>query len=185
MHFTTFALCALLVAAGQSDVRTKSVHDYVEMGVSYINIAAPKHGIQPEDVERWAAILNAAEEQQEFMRLQYGAYADRYNAHLDRVAPQYLEECAQTNAIVTGTGRSNESVKVLAFLLRSSKRLWADLEQLDNEYLDSISPALTEEQIAQLAVCRGEISRRNSRTSRFLTRWADMELRMVWGGSGQ
>jgi hypothetical protein len=181
----TIAMCgAAGPAAASETARPNVLEDYVEMGRGYLHLALipGRAALQSEELERWAAILNASDAQRRFIRVQYDSFLDRHNALMDERAPAYLDLAATASTVYADAGgNSPEFASVSATRERAAARLMREIERVEREFIESLSPVLSEEQAERLPVLYGLAGRRQCRASYGLRlRWSTVELREHW-----
>lgn len=181
MWLLPYCCMALSCAAAGSDVRAKTVFDYVEPRVRYANIAVSFEVLRPADVERWGQLLNVSDAQLQLMQSQYAGFVEQHNALLDREALRLLHASVDIHLAREAEGgyTSAHSDRMTA-LLRQGARLRRQLEQVEQAYIDSIEPFLTEEQVLRVPVLRNEAVRRQCRFGGHTMPWAHVDVRSLW-----
>jgi len=177
-----FTIAVIIVTAWTtaSLPRVTTLQDLVQVGVGYANLETPD-ALQAEDIVRWGRLLNASAPQQDHLAQQYRHFVDRHNAFMENEGRDYLSQAAELSRVQRDAGmRSKEYLDATSRFDQSSEHFRTGLERLENEYIDALVPVLEEHQLDTLHLCRLEASRRQLRTQKFLTRWANIDLRLVW-----
>lgn len=173
-------LIGLIVFATNPLPRALTVLDLADFNGPYGNLQNPA-ALQAEDVDRWARTLDVTAQQLEFLQQRYIEFAERHNRYMEHDGKAYLAKCRELGDLQnTTTLTSREMLRTTEELLGQTRRFQAGLEQRELEYVDSLVPVLNDEQIDQLYLLRNEASRRQSRSFRFLDRWSNVDLRLVW-----
>jgi len=180
MSWMIVAVTCVMSIISTDPARAVSVRDLMQVGMPYANLMIPD-ALQIEDVERWGLMLQATDPQVAYMRDRYAQHVERHNAFMQRDGSHYIRECASVGGLrATVKISSPEYIQALKTHLATANKFQSELERLENVYIDSIIPALSESQVELLYVLRNEASRRQSRCFHHLTRWTDVDLRRVW-----
>lgn len=173
-------LVVTLSQAGMQD-EPRTVRDYFELEVGYINLMLLTGVLERSDLDRWARILNASEAQEDFMQRQYAQFVAQHNATMDRLIPKHLALSAEADAIRVehGTG-SWELVEANRSLHRDNLRIREELARVERNYIDSLIPVLADEQVQRLEILRLAATRRQHGDVHLRVRWSKVELRRVW-----
>ena len=172
-----FAVVSTVNASG--DNQPKAISDFVSVGVGYGNLPTPEV-LEAIDVERWARMLQASDEQRAFMLSQYAQFVSRHNEFLDEEAPRLLEKAAEFGKTQLVDLPSAEVAKAANNLAQATSRMHSELEQLENEFIDSFVDTLTDDQVDRVYLLRNEASRRQCRSFWHYGRWTKVDLRLVW-----
>jgi hypothetical protein len=186
VRVVSIMLCLFVASLSRAELpvsadEPKTFYSFLSMGTGYANNLLANDVLRPNELDRWARILNASEAQAEFMRIQYEQFVHRHNDVMDREAPRYLELSAQLSIHIREEGIGSQVVaEVNDQLSRLGNRFRSQLEGVEREFIDSLAPVLTEEQRPRLEILRLEATRRQFGFVRNQVRWADIELRRVW-----
>lgn len=154
---------------------------YIEYSAGYLSLNLSQDGLCSDDVDRWARLLGASEAQQQFMRIMHEQFVEEYNRYCDRHIPDFLAHSAQADEIRLAEGtRSPALADALRSLRRHADRLRTQLLSIEEAYIESLGPILTDEQSLGLDVLRSEAIRRQYRIRVHPIRWSGIELRPLW-----
>jgi hypothetical protein len=176
-----FAVVVSIIAsiAATAEPNPKAIQDYVSNGVGYSNLPAPEV-LEMEDVDRWARMIRASDQQHTFMRIQFERFVAAHDALLDREVPRLLGQSAAVARAQQSGAAPDDFARAVHALTTSSRNILNECERIENEYIDSISAGLTDEQATRVSLLRNESSRRESRSFQFFARWTNVDLRLVW-----
>ena len=159
----------------------RSVFDYSQPRVRYTNLAVSQQALSSSDVQRLGGLLNASDAQLQLMLAQYAEFVRQHNALLDREAPQLLSMSAGIHLAQKDEGGYTEAhSERMKTLLRHASRLRRQLEQVEQSYINTIEPFLTEEQVARLPLLRNEAVRRQCRVPPTTFPWTQFDVRAIW-----
>jgi hypothetical protein len=188
-HFICMLMCVAFMtgaALGDPPKRAKSFYDFGHEYGFGMNMSVPLRALTIRKVEQWADILGVSEAQRLFMLAEFERFVEKNNAFVDREAPGYIDIGKEMWVI-----RQQREHKTWEFyelgrkLDRESARLRRELTALELGLINAIEFMLTPEQRARVPIITNESRRRNCRVSMLTTiRWADVELRDIWHGSG-
>lgn len=179
MQRVFFLVVGLILTRTAIAEEPKTLQSYLHMGVGYSNLPLPGV-LLPEDVERWARTIAASDEQRAFMLVRYDEFVKRHNELMGQLGPSVVTLSAEF-AEKSKPDVSVDELERAAIALQSSIRRFRDFsERVENDYIDAIMPGLTDDQIDRLYLLRGEASRRQSRSFRHLSRWTNVDLRLLW-----
>jgi len=180
MWLLLYCLVAFSCADVEGDVRARTVFDYIEPQTGYTNLAVSRQVLRPDDVERWGHLLNASDAQLHQMQTQYARFIEEQNALLDREAPRLVDASAEIHLAREAEGYTQARSDRMARLLRHAARLRRQLEQVEQAYINTIEPFLTEQQVRLLPMLRNEAVRRHCHMVPSSIPWAHMDVRQIW-----
>jgi len=183
---TVILACAFVVSNEALADQPRVLSDYMStdyVGVSLVNPALPVQALRQQDVDRWVRMLNASEAQSQFMQLHYNQFVKSHNEYMDSQLKAYIAQSSALVSASTSGGYDDAYVDEMRSLRSTSMRICRELAQLEHDFIDALKPILTDDQRDQLEILRLEGTRRSFRTFSNHVRWADVELRQMWGAT--
>jgi len=180
MHIIMLLLCAIMTWQQTGVVpRARTLAEQMRLGQGYTGLTNPD-ALQMDDVQRWGRMLQVSQSQLDHMMVKYAEFVDRHNKVIDEQGAQYRELCALVGTLDSEGWDAPGLIPAMKQAEVERRKLQNELERLENEYIDSFVPVLNDEQIDLLYLLRNEASRRQSRSFHVFTKWANVDLRVLW-----